>query len=579
MKIEEDRNIKLKEAGEARISQLESRIETTRARLTKEKDVLAKHEIALGRKEASGKEIGVSQQRVDKKREEILHLEGQIEEMTAIVGIVREETKRLLGFHPVQDQLDKLPKGFRRAREGEWNIPNSRFKTFQDIFTPSEARVVPSVSGRLSQQMYDELPLTACPVDPERIPDAFMKRFGLGSLEGLDSFGKMERKTEAIPAVRDLFAHLTHLEAYHSHTYRVFVVQEYAPEHDGKIILTAYTGTQPEEKDHKIMQVYDSAYEAQRRSIYADRQYVDEREKLHGIKARVAQIRTEMGGVKKDDPKRVELNERLNKELDTLGHHVTNVHKAHGADILRKIREMRDSRGRHNPGSSRAEIDTLFRELDERLRQTFGKSPRIVADSRILNVEINRGKEVLDGNYHGLSFLCDAIEDGELLAGLNKKFHGLPDAEGLTARPFNLYADKLRQKKAGLRAALDAGDREQMKSEALGAYIACKTFQIQHERENILRDIAASPMEVTIESLLARARGLSDLVTSKETLKEVRIGLNEPYRQMVKRIMDLVRGLEAYKRRKLPDSERLEMYERMKKYIEEIDFTEILEKL
>ena len=578
MPIDQDRSQKMTSACEARISQLETRIEKTRARLIKEREVLAKHEIALGRKEASGKEIGVSQERVDKKREQITGLEDQIEELTALCEILRQEIGRLLGFHPVKDQLNQLPKGFRRAGEKEWEIPNSRFKTFEDIFTPPEARVVPSVSGRLSRQIYDGLPLTACPVDPARIPDWFIKEFGLGSLEGMDSFEKQERKTEVIPEVRRIFEHLSPLEAYHNSTHRVLVVQGYAPEHDGKIMMTAYSGREPENRDRKIMQVYDSAYEAQRRSSYIDRQYTGEREKIRDMRGRLRQIGKELEGMKKGDPKKEEIEKRLSAEVETLGH-VTNIHKVQAADILEDITDIKDKLGRVNPGRTCARMVRARNLLSNRLPQIFEKSPRVTADARILTAEINRSKEVLDGNYHALSFICDAIEDGELLEGLNKKFQGLPDLDDLTTRPFNLYAGKIQQKKAGLRAALDTGDREKMKSEALSAYIACKTFQIQHEREIILRDIAASPMEVTIESLLSRARGLSDLVTSKETLKEVRSGQNEPYRQMAKRIMDLVRGLEAYRRRKLSDDERLAMYERMKKYIEEIDFTEILEKL
>lgn len=220
----------MQSACESRISLLEARIEKTRTRLTKERDVLAKHEIALSRKEASGKKIGVSQERVDKKREQIMTLERQIEEQTALCEILRQEISRLLGFHPVQDQMEHLTKGFRRAREGEWErTPNSSFKNFQLIFTPPDARVVPVGDRRLTLQQYDELPLSACPVEPELIPDWFMKEFELGNLEGMDRFEKMERKTEAIPAVRKVFEHMSPLQAHRKTTHRVYVVEEYSP--------------------------------------------------------------------------------------------------------------------------------------------------------------------------------------------------------------------------------------------------------------------------------------------------------------------------------------------------------------
>jgi hypothetical protein len=86
-------------------------------------------------------------------------------------------------------------------------------------------------------------------------------------------------------------------------------------------------------------------------------------------------------------------------------------------------------------------------------------------------------------------------------------------------------------------------------------------------------------METTISALLKRAQQLQELVTSKETFPGVRTGENEPYREMAGKIGTLVRGLNMYSKRRLTESERLAMYERLKKYLEDIDFPEILEKL
>jgi len=69
------------------------------------------------------------------------------------------------------------------------------------------------------------------------------------------------------------------------------------------------------------------------------------------------------------------------------------------------------------------------------------------------------------------------------------------------------------------------------------------------------------------------------LANSKETYRLIRTGKNEPYRKMVKKMKEVTRGLDKYSRRGLSPEERRQMYKSLKIYLEDIDFTKILEKL
>jgi len=171
---------------------------------------------------------------------------------------------------------------------------------------------------------------------------------------------------------------------------------------------------------------------------------------------------------------------------------------------------------------------------------------------------------------------CEALEKGE---NIEHRLRSMPDLARLTVRPFSLYAFSLQKKMDTLRTGLDKREDKTVRDEGINTYVICKVFAVQREREKILRDIAESPMETTIGNLLDRAYKLRLLITSKETFPDVRTGRNKPYNEMSRKVHTLVRGLQAYSKRNLSESEKLAMYERLKKYLEDIDFAEVLEKL
>lgn len=579
MKYEGNRRGQMKEAIESRIDKLEEGIVATRDRLSHEKEILTKHEITLNRKNERGVEVGITQERLDKKKEVITLLETKLEEMEVMAQLLRGQFLRLLSFNPVQDALDNLPPKFRLVRGREWEVtPGSPSRTFQDIFTPPEARIVPNYKRGPSYSEYQRQPIDPCPVDPAYIPDWFMDEFELGRLDGLSDFEKLERKAEAIPEVKNIFKHLQPLNVYGRKSQRIMVMQDYDEDHDGKVLVTSYTGRQKKEDDRKTMQVFDSAYEAHRRMIHADQGYEMEQEKLDGIKGRTKGVLGDTKGVKKDDPRREQLSSRIESELEILGK-VLSYHKVEAADILADVSSLKDSRDRHNPGAACCRIVKVIDLLEARLPQIYHKSRYVNDDKKMLNKSIHMGRGALEEARVASLNLCEALENGSDGSEIVRNVSLMPELEDLKLRPFSLYAAKFAEKKEELKAALLAGDKKAFRDAAINAYVACKTFEVQHERERILRDIAASPMQTSIESLLERVKRLLGIVASKETFRDVRTGHNEAYREMSAKVNNTVKGLETYHRMKLTESERLAMYERLKAYLEEIDFTEILEKL
>ncbi|MFH0837907.1 MAG: hypothetical protein V1880_01420, partial [Patescibacteria group bacterium] len=476
------------------------------------------------------------------------------------------------------DSAEKFTAKIQTGHRNDWRMVNSRFKTYQDVFTPAEARIFPNTKTKLTRKRYDEVPLHACPVAPDRIPDWFVKAFSLADPEGLSEFEKLEIKAEITPQVCDIFMHLKPMEVYGRQTHRAMVPEGYDEAHDGKIFFFFYSGNGKEGKERKTMRVYDSVYKAHRMAIHAETGYDREDEKLEGVKARIAGIQGDLVGKCADDPAINDIKKQIRDEIEVLGG-VINEFKEEAVDILTEVQGIKDKLDRHNPGVSCARMVKAADRLKSRLHQIFGKSGFVEHDKKILSKKINEGRSVMERAQTAFPGIRKELEQDGGEKAVQRRINFVPDFHKLTVRPFSQYAAKLQAKMRAIESGFGAGDRGLVRDTAISAQVICKVFQVQDERESILRDIAASPMALTIENLLSRSQRLGQLVDPKEVSADAGIVHSEPYNNMVRKVKGLIRALRHYSGANLSESDRIAMYDRLKKYIADIDFTEILEKL
>lgn len=583
MNCERERNDQVKSKAEGRLVKLEARIESTRARITEAKRILAGHETTLERRAEKGIEPGKTEEWAENKRVLIAKLEAQSLELNEKVDQVREELRRLLGFDPVRTAFEQLPPQFRGVGKGEWKgVRSSRFRTFQEIFTPPEARIVPNYKRRPSYSEWQKQPIDHCPVEPMLIPDWLVEEFELGDLEGLSEFEKLERKVELIPDVRELFKHLQPMEAYGIKTYRVMVLEGYDPKHDGKIVRAAgreYKKDMRRKKKRgeprKEMQRFDSIYDAHRSMIHAERSYEDEDPKVHGIKARVEEIREDAARMRGDDPLRADIEKRIEAELKLLGD-VDSHDKAEAAEIMRTVKDMRDILGRPNSGATRAQLVRAANLLSGRSSAIFKKLRWVNEDKRILNKVINQSRATMGRAHIATLMVCKGLREECGERELERRIKSVTDIDGLSVRPFISYADKLQEKMGNLTEALGKPSKV-ADAEAMNAHVACKAFMLQHERERILRDLAQSPNGTTISALLKRAEVLEKKISPKHPA--IDLTGSAAYLDLCGKTGKIVKGLSKYSTMRLSEDERQDMYKRLKQYLEEIDFSEILEKL
>lgn len=618
---EKRRNDRLKEANIKKIAKLEEDILRTREKIYRTAAVLVKHETAYKNKQKyydeyerlkeedpeSAQEIwekrklGVTKTNVEGRTKDIKDMEGGIPATEELLDKLNREINEILAFNPIRDQLQSVQGEFRKTTKKEWGrIPNSVFKTMQDIFVPPGHRVVPKEAGIFDREFRDNLPLDACIIDPERIPEWFLEDFGIAEFpKGLTSFEKLKIKTESIPEVIRLFQHLKPMSPYDPRAkgdkYRLLAVEGYNDVHDGKIIAPRFLGKVSRDEDRKFMQVFNSAYSAHRKAEYIEKGYSRESGKIHGMKQRIESIRKQIQGMKDNDPKKDEIIEKLAAEIEELKN-VTSYFKHEAYDIFKEVRniKLKDKRGKHNPGRACARIVGALGRLDKRLPEIFEKSKASYEDKYTLSMRIDGAKAVLNQGFRDFRDICDLIyneqkaEDygplfgkkSEDLAGdINELLEKLPDFDSLKIRPFNQCADKLKKKVELIKKGLEKGERETVRNEAIKAFVICKIFKIQDERENILHDISLVPEETSVEFVLNMAKRLQKATEAREVFPNVKVGYHDVYADLQEKVKVLREKLQEYEEMELTPDKRREMYKRLKKYLKKIDFPAILNDL
>jgi len=608
---------KLKDQTEKDLSKLDVEITNVRRKLEKALDILHKHKLAITNKQRfyhrylelkeedpraadelyEKKKLGISLDRKRNKEAEIEILEQTLQELVELQGRLRIDLKILPDFSPIEDQFDLIKSEFSWVTKKEWNRqPNSKFKTFQNIFGPAGRRILPKQGGIYDGEHGDNIPLDICVLDPRYVRDWFLEEFDLADLpDDLTRLEKMRVKASLKPQIAELFEHSNPMSPYGSggdkKNYRLLVVEDYDSTHDGKIIAPFYLGRISRDPDKKAIQVFDNAYSAHRKGEYIEKGYTKERGKIFGMKRRVESIRRNIQGMKANDPRRPEVEDALAAIVVEL-EQVTNFYKHEAYDIFKKVRQIKDKRDKHNPGATCAQIVKALSLLEERMPQIFEKSKAMHEDKETLSVHIQDGKSVLDQCFYDFKDICGLVYDtqkaeahGPLFGNgvekgdIEKRLERLPDIDSLKIRPFNQYGAKLAEKVELIKKAMQEDNQETVRNESVKAFVICKIFHIQHEREKILRDISLVPEETSVDFLLGMARRLQSVTEAREVFPDVQVGYHGVYENLQERVKGLTRGLQHYDKQVLSQDEKREMYTRLKEYLEEIDFSAILEQL
>ena len=400
-------------------------------------------------------------ERIERKRKEIEASEEAISSLKSEIRSQRGLISAVARFNPCRRQADRqvVQDNFyfapgekwlqwnseRRRRVGKG--ANSRFKTFQDIFTPPNYRIITKPRGAYRDIDFDDLPLDPVIVDPERISDTFISEFhnpkagitripkgkhGLDSLrmkEGMIPAVKRFFQTNAIPVSRTVDSRRLN--------YRVIAVQDYSPEHDGKLIIPHYDTSEKPDERRKVMSIFDSAYSARRMTMKLYPGYEDESKQLYQIKQSVKEAWDSLIHVKVADENYPQViadaKNLLREALDTLGKPV-NSHKRSAYERLLSSTEITDIQGRLNKGATAAKLVSVCSDIFSRIEEADQTSIAGPQDQNTISGIINTS-EILLLRYKTV------LEQGSVDIASFEKLKG--SLQKLKVRPFNIYAGKL----------------------------------------------------------------------------------------------------------------------------------------
>ena len=622
-----------------KIDNLDIQIVNIRLRLEKALDVLHIHEQTISNKQEyydeweklktdnpllahafdKKRKLNFTLDRKRKKEFEIEELEQQLDELVELQRQLRVDIKRMLTFDPLHAQLNNpdLDKHFFFAGTRYWKpynseaegedrrgmMRNSRFKTYQDIFVSHHSyRIRPTREGMYWDGHEDTIPLKHCIVDPSRFTDKFLRQFGLADLSGeLTPLQKMEVKTEAIPKVAGFFEHLQPMpelkKGKTKRNYRLYVLEDYDPAHDGKIIYPKYTGTLPGDEDNKTVRVFQDIYSTRRSAEYTANNLDDKGAKILDVEIFVRQIHKDVLEIRKDDPEKEEKKEKAREKLarafDNLKK-ATNFRGRRAAKILKRISDLKDRLGRDNPGAVCAQLLGAIDEIKERYPQVVSKRKHSLKDCTLLSRKISEHERDMGFYFEGFNKVCDKLVSAQASVvfkdvpeervgnqrqyttnAILKPLGDLPDLENLNVRPFNLYAIKLEEKKRLIEEGVFERDIEKARNEAIKAFIISKIFQVQKQLEEITRDIAVRG-STDWADLHERTSHVKDIANEREVFPEIEV---ESYKsvyeiELVQKIQDVIDFIEG-----LFESSDEDSNEELKKELEKIDFSGILSKL
>lgn len=300
--------------------------------------------------------------------------------------------------------IDGLKHRGQQLRNYIWSqIPNSRFKRFQELFSAPEQFCVPHFTTSAEGDIhfgtvnFNTMSLRGCVADVDHMPDDLLEELQLCTFDATDStLEYLQKKTNTIPALKKLWESLLPMQRGH---HRLLLVEEPServagqysevpnPDVDvlGKIIYVREntngepikrSRTQPPAPRKLTASVFDSVYHAHRKTTHEETWYSQETSTLATIARRIADIRDRLQTDWRDTELRsllqAEAQDVLTDCAERLEHCIEgNKRKVH--ELIGNCVEIRDSLGRSNPVASMSKLSAALRALGTRNHQKTSK--------------------------------------------------------------------------------------------------------------------------------------------------------------------------------------------------------------
>ncbi len=505
----------------------------------------------------------------------------QLTEKRRLIVLMRRKLARQLDTlkrkDAVQNQRRRkdIREDFYFASKNEYweRMPRSLFKTFQELHGARRYWTVPKREGAWGGVDAHQIPLAHTVVDPSRVSARFLEHFDIPERSLIN--GRMD----------DVQAHLTaqenvdNVKAFYQHhvrplpdfgyesknpNFRLLVVHDHSPEHDGEIIHPRRKSKNSLLKEPAI---FRDAYSLLRKAGHMDRGYGTEKDKLAAALNAVNALHTRLGALRADDTpeekdeKRKGAEHSLNQKpvLDR----VRDDDKADAREAL-DTTSLADSRGQVNPPAAMAKLVKVRDRLGGRK-----KSIRRITD--ITGKDREQLKEVIRYSEEFMADMAEAFKtfhDGGGFVFTTKRggITSLPRLDlslgQLRLKPFRFYAEKLEAIDAAMYRFSREGKSDEHRRESLKGHAVCQVFKVQKAFEDCLAEISLKN-GFTREQLTEKARILY------RTVKQCRV---EGYETVFDQLMGVVNEIGVFLagNPQTLDDETLRLT--FKEYLKSVDF-------
>lgn len=526
----------------------------------------------------------------------------------------------------------RVPEGCRMTvealRKELWKaVPPSNFRRFQELFSDPYNLVVPRfrIEGRsrivfIGNPDFEHMSVAGCLVSPDRIPDDFCRnvlKIKFTAVELEDGRARFLRKAhiDVIERLKRLWDSAETISGPEARSFRVLRIHRPTDATNARYVNAGpfpvgYHGTLlvtrgdtsdrivksnpplgPERVRPLRISHFNTVYDAHRGALHVACGYRGEGEDLASLRARVSMgLKRIDGEVRADAPQgvkdsvRAEVSETIRDGTAVLNGSIAEK-KRKAADLLGRVEDCRDSRGRVNWGVTSSRMHTTGRLLSSRMGEMSAKGGHVQVDEAHLRNIIKAEYAILEAFRKTLAENADqvltrqrrtgipssppAIRSMDTATALSRLVPHRRSLEDVSCRPFSTFAGLLREGVRDLESALQRRNYRQIEESVVKMHIVGKLFKANdhvQSMQSLLVDPQLVPMERLQREVAEMRKGLALRVVKGINLSSY----EEHFHALEVQAADLAKKLSAAPKASASDAAREQYFLELKELLDSV---------
>jgi len=521
-----------------------------------------------------------------------------------------------------------LPYEGEQLRNFVWNaLPNSRFKRFQELFCKPANFVIPHFTVDAKKNVIfenvhalNEMSLKGCLVSADLIPDKFAEDLKLCDFAGneRDPVGRLKKKHAAIQKLKLIFESAEQLQPGHHRIQRIahpgkdadarYSVEGPDPSIVGTILYTreqenGRNGTSKKRKEPKkprklIVQHFDSAYAAHRKTDHEQLVHMRETDTLADLKEELGAFNEKLNREWKADTDEA-LKAAMHSEAILLIGNANailapsvNRQKLEASEFLQGAMPLADAR---QISATMSKITASVTRLETRLKIMrpiggFNTQDQLVLHERLRTDEkrLKTFRSHLARNAHVLRngvllFGESELSQAQLLSNVTGMEHRLEaDVSSLAKvelEPLQTYARRIQAEYALFHDALVKRDREAAIAQAIKMHVVGKLQAARTCIEHI-KGFTVNAERISLSKVREFASTMQGICGAREIFPDRTVeSFEEPYAELSESIDTIAGKLAAYDEEEGDLEAKTALYEELTEYVDTVDVESILSRL